>query len=79
MFLNTFPVVVCVHVSASVASVLNIYRHNVCTISIEMKSQHLKRAKIEKIREQFCAGGLGDPSSPTKSMLPPGSLLGLSS
>ena len=57
MFLNTFPVVVCVHVSASIVSVLNIYRRNVCTISIEMKSQHLKRTKIKKSENSFVQVG----------------------
>ena len=65
MFLNTFPVVVCVRVSASIVSVLNIHCRNVCTISIETTSQHAKRAKIEKSENSLCAGGLGDPSSPT--------------
>ena len=66
MFLNTFPIVVCVRVSASVVSVLNIYRRNVCTISIETKSQHAKRAKIEKSENSFCAGGLGTLPPPRK-------------
>ena len=57
MLLSTFPVAVCVRVSASVVSVLNFYRHNVCTIK--------HRNEKSTCENSFCAGGLGDPSSPT--------------
>ena len=66
MFLNTFPVVVRVCVSGSIVSVLNIYRRNVCKISIEMKSQHLERANIEISENSFVRIGQGTLPPPRK-------------
>ena len=66
MFLNTFPVVVRVCVSASIVSVLNIYRRNVCKISIEMKSQHPKCANIEISENSFVRVGWGTLPPPRK-------------
>ena len=57
MFSNTFPIVVCVRVFASVVSVFDLYRHNVCTIGIKMKSQHAKRAKVEESENSFVRVG----------------------
>ena len=57
MFLNTFPIVVCVRVFTSVVSVFDIYRCNVCTIGIKIKSQHAKRAKVEKSENSFVRVG----------------------
>ena len=55
MFLNTFPIVVCVRVFASVVSVFDIYRRNVCTIGI--KIQHAKCAKVENSENGFVQVG----------------------
>ena len=66
MFLYAFPIVVCVSVSASVVSVLNIYRCNVCTISIETKGQHPKRANIEISENSFVRVGWGTLPPPRK-------------
>ena len=57
MFLNTFPIVVCVRVFASVVSVFDIYHRNVCTIGIKIKSQHVKCAKVEKSENSFVRVG----------------------
>ena len=55
MFLNIFPIVVCVHVFVSIVSVFDIYCHNVCAIGI--KIQHAKRAKVEKSENSFVRVG----------------------
>ena len=65
-FLNTFPEVVCVCVSAPVISVFNIAVMFVQRI--ETKSQHpkalIKEQQTLKNSFVFCVGGSGDPSSP---------------
>ena len=57
MFLKTFPIVVCVRVFASIVSVFDIYRRNVCTTGIKMKSQHAKHAKVKKSENSFVRVG----------------------
>ena len=56
-FLNTFTIAVGIRVFTSVFCVFDICRHNVYTISKEIKSQLVKHAKVEKSENSFVRVG----------------------
>ena len=57
MSLNTFPIVVGVRVFVSIAGVYDICCHNVCTISIKIKSQPAKHVMSKKSENSFVQVG----------------------